>query len=155
LVAMTAIRGAALLHASPVVEYWSFVAALGLTVTLVLYFLVCGALSFTGRAAWIASAALGVGVAATWADLALVRTGERAASSTDVEPIEALDFFFAAVAGRGSRAAALAVLATMPMAAYWLARAVRQLDWDFLLQKLGVLVVCATTLAACHAAVRS
>src|SRR5262249_37767684 len=28
-------------------------------------------------------------------------------------------------------------------------------DWDFLLQKLGVIAVCVTTLAACHAAARS
>ena len=154
LVATMAIRGAMLLDASPLVEYWSLVAALGIGVTLVLYSLVCRALSFTGGAAWTASAAVGVGVAAAWADLALVRTDGRAEPTGGDEPIEALDFFFAPIAGRGSRAAALTLLATMPVTAYWLARAVRQLDWDFLLQKLGVLVVCGATLAACHAATR-
>lgn len=149
LVALTAIRLAAALR-SPVVEYWLFVVALGIAVAAVLYFLVCGALSFTGIRAWVASAALGVGVAAAWADLALVRARE----ADHHEPVEALEFFFGAIAGSGSRAFALGVLAMVPIAAYWLAGAVRQLDWDFLLQKLGVIVVCAMTLAACHAVVR-
>src|SRR5262249_2333827 len=82
--------------------------------------------------------------------LALVRMQE----PFEREPVEALDFFFAAIAGRGSRTAALAWLAVTPFGAYWLAGAVRQLDWEFLLQKLGVIAVGAATLAGWPAAAR-
>ena len=148
--ALIAMRAAALFPSASRVEYWLFVAALGLGVTLMLYFLVCAALSFSGLRAWIASAGLGVGVAAGWADLALARAN----ASSDDEPHEALETFFAAIVGLGSHAPAATLLVVVPFAAYWLSGVVRQLDWDFLLLKLGVMAVCATSLAACHAMVR-
>jgi hypothetical protein len=54
-------------------EYWGFVLLLAASVTLVEARLVGASLAFAGRDAWVASAALGITVAATWAGVARVR----------------------------------------------------------------------------------
>jgi hypothetical protein len=61
-----------------VVEYWLFVALLAVAATLVFYFLVCAAIAFIGRDAWIASAALGIAIAAAWSDVARLRNPQSA-----------------------------------------------------------------------------
>src|SRR5205814_1136644 len=125
---LTVVARAAAAFRSATAEYWLLVVALGVAVTLTMYFLVCSALSFRGAAAWTASASIGIAVAVVWADLALVR----ARGSTDEGSVDALTLFLAAIAGSRSRGAALAALCVVPFGAYWLAGSVRRLDWDFL-----------------------
>jgi len=144
------------------VEYWLFVALLAVAATLVFYFLVCAAIAFTGRDAWIASAALGIAIAATWSDVARLRSQSaiirnpqsaipnQSATRNPQSAIDALSLFAAPVAGVGGPRNASIALAVLPVAAYALAAAVSHLDWNFLLQKLGVFVVWLAALAALH-----
>src|SRR5262249_3652500 len=121
-------------RAPAVVEYWLVVALLAVGATLVLYLLVCASLSFTGRDGLIASVALGVAIAAIWADVARLRGGGRS-------PIDSLALFASPVAGASSRLESGIVLASLPFVACALVAAVLRFDWNFLLQKLGVLAV--------------
>ena len=134
----------------PVVEYWLFVALLASAATLVFYFLVSAAIAWTGRGAWIASTSLGIAIAAAWSDIARLRSQSEIRNPQAATAVDALSLFSSPIAA--SRASAVVVLAALPFAAYALASAVSHLDWNFLLQKLGVLVVWVASLAAMHAA---
>jgi len=117
------------------VEYWSFVALLGTSAALALYLLVCASIAFTGRDAAVASIGLGLAFAAVWADVARLRApDDRAADCLD-----SLTLFATPVAPARSRWRAAVVL--LPLIAYGLIDAVSHLDWNFLLQKLTVLLV--------------
>ena len=143
---ITATSIAGLAPNPPLVEYWMFAALLASAGTLVFYFLVSAAIAWTGRDAWIASGALGLAIAAAWSDVARLRC-QRGRNA-----IDSLSTFASPVAGIGSRRTAVAVLAALPFAAYALTAAVSHLDWNFLLQKLGVLVVWLVALAATYGA---
>src|SRR5207237_10806953 len=98
----------ALADAAPspaLVSYWSFIALLGLSVTLVLYYLVCASITFTGPGAAGTSVALGAAAAAVWADIARLRTCPTS-DAPQAEPIDALDLFAAPLCGRQGRIAA-------------------------------------------------
>ena len=128
--------------------------------TLVLYLLVCSSIAFTGRDAWICSGALGGAVAMVWAGIARLRSQpaaglSRQADDIGIESIDALRLFGAPVAGVRSRAAAVGVLIALPFIAYTLVELVRQFDWNFLLQKLGVLIVWLVAFATAHAIARA
>lgn len=126
--------------------YWLTVALLALSIAIVMYALVCASIAFTSWAAVIASAALGLAVAAIWADLARLRV-----QGPSTHEIDALDLFCAPIAGRRGRAASAVILMAMPLVAYLLVDAVSHFDWNFLVQKLGVLVVWLATFAAIYA----
>jgi len=144
LLAVLAIRAVTDVARPPaVVEYWLFVFMLATGVALVFYLLVCASLSFTGRDGAIASAAFGIALAAVWADVARLR------SQRTLEA-DSLALFASPVAGAGSRLEAALVLAALPCVAYGLVAAVSQFDWNFLLQKLGVLAVWLSALAAMY-----
>jgi hypothetical protein len=130
-------------RAPAVVEYWLFVGMLATGVALVFYLLVCASLAFTGRDGAIASAAFGSAVAAVWADIARLRNQRRLET-------DSLALFASPAAGTGSRLEAGVTLALLPFAAYGLVAAASQLDWNFLLQKLGVLIVWLAALAATY-----
>jgi hypothetical protein len=115
-------------------EYWLFVLLLGGSAALILYFLVCASIAFVGVEAAAASGALGLALAAVWADLARLRAGRD-------RPLDVLALFGAPLAGSGSRPAAAAAICALPLVAYGLVAAVSHLDWNFLLQKLTVLLV--------------
>jgi hypothetical protein len=119
-------------------EYWSFVLLLGTCAALVLYLLVCASIAFVGWEAALASAALGLTLAAVWADVARLRANR---------PVDSLALFSAPIAGVGSRRVAVAGTLLLPIVAYGLVAAVSHLDWNFLLQKLTVLVVWMATFA--------
>jgi sulfatase-like protein len=198
-----------------VAEYWLSVGFLALAATLTVYGLICASIAFEGVRAWIASAALGVTVAAVWADVARVRAGvdspfmvsvsdplmvglsnhgrpahdvpvetrtprssfdelrtsdtypthpthpTYATHPTSTQPlagteIDALDLFAAPIVGvRRPRAVAIGIAIALPIVAYVLVDAVREFDWNFLLQKLGVLVVWMLAATSAYAIVRS
>jgi sulfatase-like protein len=148
LIAATAIAGLA--PHPPLVEYWLFTALLASAAALVFYFLVSAAIAWTGRDAGIASGALGLAIGAGWSDVARLRS--HSAIRHRPSGIDSLSLSAAPVAGAVSRRSAAAVLAALPFAAYALTAAVSHLDWNFLLQKLGVLVVWLVALAATYGA---
>jgi hypothetical protein len=127
--------------------YWLVVALLALGTALVMDALVSASIAFVGWVPALASAALGLTVAAVWSDLARLRVQPRSPDTLD-----ALDLFCAPIAGRNARGAAALVLIPMPLVAYLLAEAVSRFDWNFLLQKLGVLLVALATFSAVCAA---
>ena len=133
-------------------EYWGFVVLLAASVTLVEARLVGASLAFTGRDAWVASAALGIAVAATWAGVARVRASTASPKALAPTP-DSLAVFAGFVAGGGTRIATWSVLAVLPFVAYGLAAAVAQFDWNFLMQKLSVLAVWLIAFCAAYAAV--
>ena len=133
-------------------EYWGFVVLLAASVTLVEARLVGASLAFTGRDAWVASAALGIAVAATWAGVARVRASTASPKPPAPTP-DSLAVFAGFVVGRGTRIAAWSVLVVLPLVAYGMAAAVAQFDWNFLMQKLSVLAVWLLAFCAVYAAV--
>ena len=100
---------------------WGFVVLLAASVTLVEARLVGASLAFTGRDAWVASAALGIAVAATWAGVvrACARTHAQLAPQSSAATPDSLAVFAGSVAGRGTRIAAWSVLVVLPFVAYW------------------------------------
>jgi hypothetical protein len=137
------------------VAYWLTVGMLAAAAALVCYLLVCESLSFTGPEAAIASGALGAAVAAIWADVARLRVHshwpDRVAAAPPGSPLDALAAFVSPIAGIAGRRQATVVLVAMPLVAYGLLSSVSHLDWNFLLQKLGVLLVWLTIAAAVYA----
>lgn len=141
-------------------QYWLFVAMLAACSTLVMYLLVCASIAFVGWHARLASAGLGVAVSAVWSDVAVLRSAQPGSPLNPKPPasspqLDALALFSAPVAGRRSRLAAAGVLVVLPAIAYGLTNAVFHFDWNFLLQKLGVLMVWLTTFAAAYAVLRT
>jgi hypothetical protein len=137
-------------------EYWLLIVPLGVCVAAVLKTIVCLSLGFLGAAALSSSIALAVAVVAIWADLVRLRSqppgtaGDRAGDPP--ESIDAVTLFSAPVAGVRSRAAAIGVLIVLPVAANGFIGLVRELDWNFLLEKLSVLTTWASIFASSYLA---
>ena len=148
LAVMTVMGASRLIRDDASSEHRLIVLLLAACTTLVLYLLVCASIAFTGRDGWAACAALAVAVAAVWANVARLRSRSQAGSR---QSIDSLELFSAPVAGVRSRAPAISVLVVIPFIAYMLVDAVRQFDWNFLLQKLSVLMVWLLTFAASYA----
>jgi len=127
-------------------EYWFFVALLGACAALVLYTLVCASIAFTGWDAAVASGAMGLAIATVWANLATLRSAGR--------PVDSLALFSAPILGVGSRRVAWGLTLGLPLLAYGLVTSVSHLDWNFLLQKLTVLLVWLTTFCAVSGSLR-
>ena len=134
-----------------VVEYWLLVALLAVCASLTLMLLICEAIGVPGIAGWLASTAMGTASAAVWADVARLR-GSRA--PIDGPPVDALEMFCAPVAGVRSRAAALTAAVVVVPLSYALVSAASHFDWNFLLQKLSVLLVWLAAFALAGAATR-
>jgi Sulfatase len=118
----------------PRFEYWTLIASSGLALAFVLDVMAFTAVGFSGVAASISALALGLTIAAVWSGIARHRAADR------VEELDAVDGFLAPihVQSRGIRAI---LLVSLPFLAFGFAGAVEKLDWDFLLQKLSVLVL--------------
>jgi hypothetical protein len=133
------------------VEYWLFVFLLAVCASLTLMLLVCEAVGVPGRAGWLASTAMGAAIAAVWADVARLR-GRRTPGAGS--PVDALEMFSAPVAGVRSRAGmAAAAVVAVPLS-YELVSAASHFDWNFLLQKLSVLLVWLIVFSLSGAAIR-
>jgi membrane-anchored protein YejM (alkaline phosphatase superfamily) len=125
---------AAILVAGGPPHYWLLVTTSAAGLAVVLYRMAFSAVGFTGAAAWISACALGTTIAGIWSGIARHRAADRR------ESLDAVDLFLAPV-HVDSRLAQTIVVAALPVVAFALAAAVEQMDWDFLLQKLSVLVV--------------
>jgi arylsulfatase A-like enzyme len=130
----------------PAFEYWTLVASSGLALATVLDVMAFAAVGFGGPAAWIAALALGLTIACVWSGIARHRAADRSGD------LDALDGFLAPVHIASSRTRVMLV-ALLPLLAVALAAAVEKMDWDFLLQKLGVLVLWLLAFALMHARV--
>jgi sulfatase-like protein len=135
-------------------EYWLLVAFFGFGVTWLLYAVVCESLAFQGRAALVASASLAAGLAAAWAGLARLRAQMPAAADAEARGPDAMETFAAPVCGRGSRRSSILALAAAPLIATAGIDLLRRYDWNFLLQKIAVLVVWMLLLAALYTLAR-
>jgi sulfatase-like protein len=145
--AMTAAGTVGEFTGRPVTTWWLLVGLLAISVAMVTYGLVCASMAFTGWSAALASTAIGLCAAAVWADLARLRVQGRRPG-----PLDALDQFCAPIAGGLRPRGALAICVCLPFVAHFLAEGVARLDWNFLLQKLGVLLIALITFAAVSAA---
>ncbi len=127
-------------------EFWAINGVGAALIAVIMYSLVCASITFTGWRAWICSVAIAAALAAVWVDMALLR-------AHDDDALDSVDLFTAPIAGRGSKMIAAAVAMFLPLIAYALVEAVHQLDWNFLLQKVSVLVVWTTAFNVAYALV--
>lgn len=128
---------AALLR-SPLAEYWTIAALWTAALSLVLHRVVASALSFQAAETWVLSGWLSLVIVAVWSGIAWhsARPAASAEASND-----ALDVWFSPIGARPRFAVAGLVL--LPLMALGVRTSVVQLDWNFLLQKLGVSLVWA------------
>jgi len=158
LAVMTVTRISRLNRVNASTEYWLLLLLLIVCAAVVLHVLVSASLAFTGPVALACAIALAVGIAAVWADLARLRsqlspTVSHASEVVSPVSIDSVALFSAPVVGVRSSAAAVGILVALPLVAYAVVAAVRELDWNFLLQKLSVLIVWLLTLVSAYAAV--
>lgn len=131
----------------PAFEYWTLVVGSGLALATVLDVMAFTAVGFGGPAAWVAAVALGLTIACVWSGIARHRAADRSGD------LDALDGFLAPIHVASPRMR-LVLVALLPLLAVVLASAVEKMDWDFLLQKLGVLVLWLLAFALMHAKTR-
>jgi hypothetical protein len=115
-------------------QFWSMLLLASSTGTFVLHRVVAAAISFEGAAAWLMCAGISGTVALAW--MATVRGVLPAAQPADALTVCTGPFSIRVF--RGGAVAAVPVLAVL------LVGAVAEFDWNFLLQKLGVLLVWST-----------
>jgi hypothetical protein len=121
-------------------EYWTIAALSVLALAFVFNRVVSAALSFRPAESWVLSGWLSVVLVAVWSGVAW-----RTASAANRKPaVDALDVWISPLAGR--RRTAIIGLAVLPLIALGTRTAVAQLDWNFLIQKLGVSAVWALAL---------
>jgi hypothetical protein len=142
---------------SAATEYWLLMVPLALCAAMVMKAIVCVSLGLFGPASIACSVALALAVTAVWADLARLRSQARLPADGqpgDAPPgsIDSVALFSSPVAGVRSRAAAVGVLIALPFAANVFVRLFRELDWNFLLQKLSVLTIWFLIVAAAYLA---
>jgi len=123
---------------APLAEYWMIAALWIAALSLVFHRVVASALSFQAAETWVLSGWLSFVMVAVWSGIAWhsARPAAEAGASND-----ALDVWFSPIARRPHLA--MAALAVLPLVALVLRSAVAQLDWNFLVQKLGVSLVWA------------
>lgn len=138
----------ALVAPGGVAEYWLLVVSSASGLALILYGMAFSAVGFSGGPAWLSAWALGITIACTWSGIARHRGADRG------EGLDAVDLFLAPIQ-IDSRVARTIVLVTLPGVAFALATAVEQMDWDFLIQKLSVLVVWLLAFSLMHARTRA
>ncbi len=125
-------------------EYWTLVVGAGVALATVLNVMAFAAVGFAGPAAWASALALGLTIACVWSGIAQHRAADRSGE------LDALDGFLAPIYFGSSRVRAV-LLTLLPLLAVALAASVEKMDWDFLLQKLGVLVLWLLAFAVMHA----
>ena len=115
-------------------EYWALAALWVAALAFVLQRVVALALSFRPEESWVLSVWLSVVLVAIWSGVARQHRGRR----------DAIDAWFSPITP--SPAAAVVGVLSLPLLAFALRSAVAHLDWNFLLQKLGVSLVWALAL---------
>jgi len=118
------------------VEYGLLAIASAVGVMLVTNRLVFASIAFTGGAAWTLSLFFGVLVASVWSGVVQILQDDRAASSET-----AIDWWLAPLPFHRSRVIAVGVLASLVLVEAAGISYLMTFDWDFLLQRLFVLVV--------------
>jgi len=134
---------------SGAVEYWLLAAATAVTIAAIVYGLVFASFAFGGLDAAVAAGAVGVVIAVVWSGVAR-RTVARHGVFRESAAFPALYVWLAPINANGSRVAAAVIAAALPVAAYTLVNITSGLDWNFVLQKLGVIVVWLMAFAAVH-----
>lgn len=151
--AMVVIMAGGAITGSGGIEYGAVAMLSAAVVTVVFHEVVCVAMSFGGADSWIASAAFAVALTIAWSGVAW-----RRARAVEARSLTALDVWLSPMApitgGRWRAGAAVGAVA-LPFAAYALATSVEQLDWNFLLQKLGVFVIWLIAFGLAHRLVRA
>lgn len=142
------IQATRLMRGGPRVEYALLVMSVTAVLGFVLHVMVLGAVGLTGASAWLAAVMLAATITVAWSGAARHVAAERGRS------LDAVELFLAPL-HLGSAFARAAALAALPFLAVALAQAVEQLDWDFLLQKLGVLLVWVVAFAVTYASGRA
>jgi hypothetical protein len=142
---------------SAAAEYWLLLVPLGLCAAVVMNAIVCVSLGLFGPPSIACSVALALAVTAVWADLVRLRSqaplpanGQSGAPAPG--SIDSVALFSSPVAGARSPAAAVVVLLALPFLANAFVSLFRELDWNFLLQKLSVLTIWCFLFAAAHLA---
>ena len=154
---MTVTGVATAMRVSAAAEYWLLMVPFTAFVAVVLHQIVWVSLGFLGPASMACSIALAVAIAAIWADLVRLRSqgpsppGEPV-GATDSNSIDSVALFSAPVAGVRSRAAAVAVLIVLPVAANVFVSVFRELDWNFLFLKFSVLTTWLLIFSAAYSA---
>jgi len=123
-------------------EYVGVAALSAVVAALIIAWLVLAPISITGRPAWIYSVMAAGTLTAAWSSVALHLWDGQGSSVTDL--------WCAPLAG-GSRRARAAALVALPLVTYAVMGRVSMFDWDFMLQRLGAVVVAATAFALIHA----
>jgi len=143
---LAAMRLASLASASGAVEYTLLLGAFGAAVAIVAYRFVCASIAYTGWAGLVESSAVGAVAAVVWASI-----GRQRCAGAGRGEVDSIELMAAPIAGIGSRSWPVVVMAATPLVAYGLAVSTIQFDWNFLLQKLGVLIVWLIAFAAAAA----
>ena len=141
----TVVAVAGRFRANPRGEYVGVAALSSLAAALILQWQVLAPIAITGRRAWIYSIMAAGTLTAAWSSLALHLWGGEGATVTDL--------WCAPVAGGSRRARAVALVA-LPVVTYAVTTRVSMFDWDFMLQKLGALLLAAAAFALVHGALR-
>jgi hypothetical protein len=159
LVALALMALVRLARADGVGEYVVLLGMLTCALTVVLYALVCASIAFTGGLALLASLTMSAAATVVWAGLGRVRASPAGSLGSvkrdlEIERLDALRLFLAPIAGGAphNRQTTLASMIALPILAFVLTGAVEHLDWNFLLQKLTVLVVWLAAFAVVYAA---
>jgi hypothetical protein len=139
-------RVARLARSGGQIEYWLIVVGAGAAAAFVTYELIFESLTFVGARAMVTAAAVGGTVVLAWSGVARWR-GAASASTCWT----ALELFLAPISSRDSRAVSLLTIVLLPFAAYGLAALTSTLDWNFIIQKLGVLFIWLVAFACAHA----
>ena len=134
---------AGLCRFNPRGEYVGVAALSAVVAALIIGRLVLAPISITGRPAWIYSVMAAGTLTAAWSSVALHLWDGQGSSVTDL--------WCAPLAG-GSRRVRAAALVALPLVTYAVMERVSMFDWDFMLQRLGAVVVAATAFALIHGA---
>lgn len=137
LIAAAAVTLAALLR-RPQAEYWTLAALCAGALAFVFHRVVASALSFQSAESWVLSGGLSVLFVAIWSGVAWQQPVPSGDASSD-----AVDLWFSPIA---NRILVVFGLILLPLIALGLRTAVAHFDWNFLLQKLGVMLVWALAL---------
>ena len=129
-------------------QYWALVALSAIAVTLTTERIVFTAIAFTGTEGWTVSIAFGLTMALVWSGIARQR-------STDVfgSRPTALQVWLSPIPGVSSRAISAVALVALAIVGLVALNFIAALDWDFLGQKLLVIVLWFLACAYAYGAV--
>jgi sulfatase-like protein len=128
-------------------EYGLLVLLVAAAIAGVVHQLIFASLTFVGVRAAVAAALVGLTIALVWSGVARWQ-------GTGMERWTAQRLFLSPLGFGQSIAAPVLTLVLLPWVAYGLVSATARLDWNFIIQKLGVLLIWLVALSAVSALVR-